>query len=83
MTSVSAYRIYRTTCCHDVFDEPMYASSNSDTVFDYDVKLKCVCGKTYAVEDMEFVGIKRQTIDDLTMLGIGEIQIPSFLRKQR
>jgi len=83
MTSVSAYRVYRTSCCHDVFDEPMYASSNMTTVFDTDAEVTCVCGKAYSVDEMEFVGTKRQSIDDLMMLGIGEIQIPSFLRKKK
>ncbi len=45
MTSVSTYRVYRTTCCSDVFDEPIYSSANSSTVFDYIVDVKCVCGK--------------------------------------
>lgn len=83
MTSVSTYRVYRTICCHDVFDEPMYSSSNGITIFDYDIVINCVCGKFYSVDEMEFLGAKRQAIDDLMMLGIGEIQIPSFLRKKK
>ncbi|WP_146182894.1 hypothetical protein [Limnohabitans sp. Jir72] len=59
----------------------MYASSNGTTVFDYDVKINCICGREYSIDEMEFVGTKRQAIDDLTMLGIIEIQIPAFLRK--
>jgi hypothetical protein len=82
MTSVSAYRVYRTTCCSDVFDEPIYSSANSSTVFDYIVDVKCVCGKKYHIDDLEFLGIRRSTIDELALRGIAEIQIPAFLRKK-
>lgn len=84
MTSISAYRIYRTTCCHDVFDEPMYASSNAETVFrTLEPIIKCDCGKNYTKSELEFVGFMRKSINDLKLMGLADIEIPSFLRKQK
>lgn len=82
MTSISAYRIYRTTCCHDVFDEPMLASSNAETVFrTTEPQIVCECGKSYIKSELEFVGIKRESINDLKLMGMADMDIPSFLRK--
>ena len=82
MTSISAYRIYRTTCCHDVFDEPMYASSNAESVFrTSEPKVVCECGKRFSKRELEFVGIKRESINDLKMMGLADTDIPSYLRK--
>lgn len=84
MTSISAYRIYRTTCCHDVFDEPMYASSNAETVFrTIEPQVVCQCGKIYSKDELEFVGVKRESINDLRSMGLADIHIPAFLRKQK
>ena len=84
MTSISAYRIYRTTCCHDVFDEPMYASSNAETIFrTAEPQVVCECGKSYSKSELEFVGIKRESINDLRMMGVADADIPSFLRKPK
>jgi hypothetical protein len=83
MTSVSAYRIYRTTCCHDVFDEPIYGSSNAETVFrTTEPRVVCECGISYCKSELEFVGIKRESINDLRMMGMADTDIPTFLRKQ-
>ena len=82
MTSISTYRTFRTICCHDIFDEPIHASSNNITVFDNKIKIDCICGKIYDVDELEFVGIKRQSMDALILQGIAEIQIPAYLRKQ-
>lgn len=83
MTSISAYRIYRTSCCHDVFDEPMYGTSNAETVFrTIEPQVDCQCGVSYSRSELEFVGIKRETINDLRLMGMAEIDIPSFLRKK-
>lgn len=82
MTSISAYRVYRTTCCHDVFDEPMYASSNAETVFrTIEPQIECECGKVYKRDELEFVGFKRKSFNDLKLLGLADIEIPAFLRK--
>ena len=82
MTSISAYRIYRTTCCHDVFDEPMYGSSNAETVFrSIEPNVVCLCGITYTKSQLDFVGVKRGTINDLRLMGLADIDIPSFLKK--
>lgn len=82
MTSISAYRIYRTTCCHDVFDEPMFASANAETIFrTTEQRVVCECGKSYSKNELEFVGIKRESINDLRMMGLSDTDIPSFLRK--
>ena len=82
MTSISAYRIYRTKCCHDVFDEPMYASSNAETIFrTIEAQVICDCGNTYKKSELEFVGFMRKSINDLTLMGLTEIDIPAFLRK--
>lgn len=84
MTTISAYRIYRTTCCHNVFDEPMYASSNADTVFrTTEPQVDCECGKNYSKSQLEFVGIKRESINDLRLMGMADSDIPSFLRKSK
>ncbi len=84
MTSISAYRIYRSTCCHDVFDEPMYASSNAETVFrTSEPKVACECGKIYFKSELEFVGIKRESINDLRTMGMADTDIPTFLRKTK
>lgn len=83
VTSISAYRIYRSTCCHDVFDEPMYASSNAETVFrTAEPQVVCECGKSYSKSELEFVGIKRGSINDLRTMGMADTDIPTFLRKQ-
>lgn len=84
MPSISAYRIYRTKCCHDVFDEPMYASSNAETVFrTTEPQVLCECGRSYFKSELEFVGIKRESINDLRMMGIADTDIPTFLRKSK
>ncbi len=80
MTSVSAYRVYRTRCCHLVLEESIYSSSNSSTQFAGIANVTCECGATFVFEDLEFVGIKKMTISDLALLGIEEINIPSFMR---
>lgn len=80
MTSVSAYRVYRTRCCHLVLEEPLYSSSNSSSLFEGIANFTCECGATFVFEDLEFVGIKKMTISDLALLGIEEITIPSFMR---
>ncbi len=84
MTSISAYRIYRTTCCHDVFDEPMYGSSNAETVFrTIEAQVTCQCGTIYGKDELEFVGVKRGSINNLMLMGLTEIDIPAFLRKKK
>lgn len=84
MTSISAYRIYRTTCCHDVFDEPMYASSNAEIVFrTIEPQVVCECGKSYSKKELEFVGVKRESINDLRLMGLADIYIPAFVRKKK
>lgn len=80
MTSVSAYRVYRTRCCHLVLEEPLYSSSNSSTQVEGIPDGTCECGTHYVFEDLEFVGIKKMSISDLALLGIEEITIPSFMR---
>ena len=80
MTSVSAYRVYRTRCSHLVLEEPLYSSSNASTLFEGSANGNCECGTPYVFEDLEFVGIKKMTISDLALMGIEEITIPSFLR---
>ena len=80
MTSVSAFRVYRTRCCHLVLEEPLYSSSNSSTQIEGIQNVVCECGASYLFEDLEFVGIKKMTISDLALLGIEEITIPSFMR---
>jgi hypothetical protein len=80
MTSVSAYRVYRTRCCHLVMEEPLYSSSNSSTQFEGIANGNCECGTPYVFENLEFVGIKKMTISNLALMGIEEITIPSFLR---
>jgi len=80
MTSVSAYRVYRTRCCHVVLEEPIYSSSNSTTQFAGITNGICECGLTFVFEDLEFVGIKKMTVGDLALLGIDEITIPSVMR---
>ena len=82
MTSVSAYSVYRTRCCHLVMEEPLYSSSNSSTQFAGIANVTCECGTTYVSEDLEFVGIKKMNISDLALLGIEEITIPSFMRSK-
>jgi hypothetical protein len=83
MTSISTYRIYRTRCYHDVFDEPMYASSNAETVFrTLEPQVICDCGINYRKSELEFVGIKRNSINDLKLMGLADIDIPAFLRKK-
>jgi len=82
MTSVSAYLVYRSRCCQNIFDEPLFASSNSATNFDLvDFKFHCEYGKTYFMKEMEYVGIRRETLENLKLLGLSEITIPVFLRK--
>ena len=80
MTSVSAYRVYRTRCCHLVLDEPVFSSSTSSTQFEGIANGTCECGSAYVFDDLEFVGIKKIAIGDLALLGIEEITIPSFMR---
>ena len=80
MTSVSAYRVYRTRCCHLVLEEPLYSSSNTSTQFAGIPSGRCECGTPYVFEDLEFVGIKKIAISDLALVGIEEITIPSFMR---
>lgn len=80
MTSVSAYRVYRTRCCHVVLEEPIYSSSNSLTQFAGIANGTCECGSAYVFDDLEFVGIKKMNISDLALMGIEEINIPSFMR---
>jgi hypothetical protein len=80
MTSVSAYRVYRTRCCHVVLEEPIYSSSNPSTQFEGIPNGSCECGTPYVFEDLELVGIKKMSISDLALLGIEEITIPSFMR---
>lgn len=82
MTSVSAYRVYRTRCCNLVLEEPLYSSSNSSMQFEGIANGTCECGATFVFEDLEFVGIKKMTISDLALLGIEEITIPSFIRSK-
>jgi hypothetical protein len=83
MTSISAYRIYRTTCCNDVFDEPMYGSANAETVFrTIELQVTCQCGSIYSKRELEFVGIKRGSISNLMLMGLTDIDIPAFLRKK-
>jgi hypothetical protein len=81
MTSVSAYKVYRTTCCHDVFDEPLYASSNSTTIFDSITAIECVCKKKYHLDDLEFVGYRRNSYGDLKTHCDDYFQFPAWLRK--
>jgi hypothetical protein len=84
LTSISAYRIYRTSCCHDVFDEPIFGSSNAETVFrTTEPQVVCECGECYSKSELEFVGIKRESINDLRAMGLADVDIPSFLRKQK
>lgn len=83
MTSVSAYKVYRTTCCHDVFDEPLYASSNSTTLFDCITEIECICKKRYYLEDLEFVGYRRNSYGDLKTHCVDYFQIPSFIRMKK
>jgi hypothetical protein len=80
MTSVTAYRVYRTRCCHLVLEDALYSSSNASTQFEGIANGSCECGTPYVFEDLEFVGIKKMTISDLALMGIEEITIPSFLR---
>lgn len=80
MTSVSAYRVYRTRCCQLVLDEPLYSSSNSTTQVEGITNGTCECGAPYVFEDLEFIGIKKMSTSDLALLGIEEITIPSFMR---
>ena len=80
MTSVSAYRVYRTRCCHLVLEEPVFSSSNFSTQFAGIANGNCECGSPYVFDDLEFVGIKKMSISDLAMLGIEEINIPAFMR---
>ena len=80
MTSVTAYRVYRTRCCHLVLEEPLYSSSNLSTQFEGIASGNCDCGIPYVFEDLEFVGIKKMAISDLVLLGIEKITIPSFMR---
>lgn len=83
MASVSAYKVYRTTCCHDVFDEPMYASFNAETVFrTLDPTVDCLREKNHAKSELEFVGFMRRSINDLRLMGLADIEIPSFVSKK-
>jgi hypothetical protein len=81
MTGVSAYKVYRTICCHDVFDEPLYASSNSTTIFDYITVIECVCKKKYHLDDLEFVGYRRNIYGDLRTDCDDYFKFPAWLRK--
>ena len=84
MISISSYGIYITKCCHDVFNDPMYTSSNAETVFrTLDPTVECICGKTYVKSDLDFVGFMRKTINDLKLVGLADIEILSFHRKSR
>lgn len=84
MTSISAYLIYRSTCCHNIFDDALYASSNSETIFDsINDGFICECGASYSLSELEYVGVKRETSANLELLGFSEIVIPAFLRKNK
>jgi len=80
MTSVTAYRVYRTRCCHLVLEDALCSSSNASTQFEGIANGSCECGTPDVFEDLEFVGIKKMTTSDLALMGIEEITIPSFLR---
>jgi hypothetical protein len=83
MTSISSYRVYRTKCCNDVFEEPIYASSNQNTVFCYIEKINCLCGEEYSKKQLEYVGIKRMRIDGFKSTGKDNIQIPEYMWKNK
>lgn len=81
MTSISAYRVFRTHCCHLVIEEPMYSSSNGSTIFDHIENFQCECERSYGFDELEFVGIRKISLDDFSLLGVSEISIPAYLRK--
>jgi hypothetical protein len=81
MTSISAYRVFRTHCCHLVAEEPTYSSANGSTIFDHIEKFHCECGRSYGLDELEFVGVRKMSIGDLALYGVSEISIPAFLRK--
>ena len=81
MTSISAYRVYKTKCCNDVFEEPIYASSNQNTEFRRIKQIRCLCGAEYDKENLDYVGIKRVIINDLEFSGKDNIQIPKYMWK--
>lgn len=83
MTSISAYRTYRTTCCYDVFDEPLYASSKSTTIFDCITEIECVCKRKYHLDDLELVGYRRNFYGDLKTHCDDYFQFPAWLRKSK
>ncbi len=81
MTSISAYRVYRTQCCSDVFEEPVYASSNQNTEFRRIEQIRCLCGAEYGKNNLNYVGIKRVIINGLESSGKDNIQIPKYMWK--
>ena len=52
MTSVSAYRVYRTRCCHLVLEEPVFSSSNFSTQFAGIANGTCECGSAYVFDEL-------------------------------
>jgi hypothetical protein len=84
MKSVSAYRSFRTKCCHDIFYEPILASLNSEAVVrTTNPQVVCECGKSYSNNEDEFVGVKRDSFTDLKIMGMADADIPSFLDKTK
>jgi len=67
MSSVSAYRVYRTRCCHLVLEESVYSSSNLSTQFAGIANGNCECGSPYV-------------FNELALMGIEEINIPAVMR---